>query len=81
MTIADHRFISCLLATMFDLLLFFDKLNNAETEGRYGCGSYSHFFRSVDRLNNLLNHPSQDIASAAEKVEDLLEKLAARNDV
>ena len=77
MTISDVRFISCLLATLFDLLIFFDKLNNARGSRR----SYDHFFQPIDRLHNLLNHPNLDVSNAAEKVEDLLEKLASRNNV
>ena len=81
MTIADVRFLSCLLATLFDLLLFFDKLNNVGGGGKYGPGAYDVFFAPIDRLNGLLNHPNTDISNSAEKVEELLEKLASRNNL
>lgn len=81
MTISDVRFLSCLLATLFDLLLFFDRLNNVEGGGKYGFGAYDQFFQSIEGLNGLLNHPNSDIANAAEKVDELLEKLATRNNI
>ena len=81
MTISDIRFLSCLLATLFDLLLLFDKLNNIEGGGKYGFGAYDSFFLPIDRLNSLLNHPSRDISNYAERVDELLEKLASRNSV
>lgn len=80
MTISDVRFLSCLLATLFDLLLCFDKLNNVDCD-RHGCGAYDQFFQPIERLNLLLNHPSTDISNSAEKVEELLEKLASRNNI
>jgi hypothetical protein len=81
MTISDIRFLSCLLATLFDLLLFFDKLNNVDGGGKYGFGAFDQFFQPIDSLNGLLNHPSRDIANSAEKVDELLEKLASRNNI
>ena len=77
---SDIRFLTSVLATLFDLLIWFDKINNLSVRDGYEPGIYGSFFSPIDRLSHLLNHPSPDIASAAEKVEDLLIRLASRND-
>jgi hypothetical protein len=79
MVVSDLRFLTSVLATLFDLLVWFDKINNMSVRDGYEPGTYGAFFSPIDRLSHLLNHPSQDIASAAEKVEDLLIRLASRN--
>jgi hypothetical protein len=79
MTISDVRCLYGVLSTMFDVVVFFDRMNNIEGGGRYGNGAYETFFGPIDKLHGLLNHPNIEVSGAAEKLDEIIEKLQQRN--
>jgi hypothetical protein len=44
-------------------------------------GDYTVFFGPIDSLSGLVSHPSSEVAAQAERLDDLIERLAERNGV